>query len=114
MTDLIICQGEHILFKRNIIQSILHFFVQFRCDSGQCINGYYQCDGDRDCSDGSDELGCNQNVLRRMTAFVDRDRGVDFLRVWRGVDNRTKNEFSDSLRNASQGCNSIEKSGDFI
>ena len=28
---------------------------EFRCDDGECILGYWQCDGEKDCIDESDE-----------------------------------------------------------
>ena len=33
---------------------------EWECDSGQCIDEDYRCDGDDDCYDGSDEEGCGK------------------------------------------------------
>ncbi|KAJ8027084.1 Very low-density lipoprotein receptor [Holothuria leucospilota] len=36
---------------------------QHRCNSGECILTVYLCDGNRDCSDNSDEFNCSSVQL---------------------------------------------------
>ena len=31
----------------------------FECTDGECIYDAFQCDGENDCKDGSDEKGCS-------------------------------------------------------
>ena len=35
----------------------------FRCTNLQCIQSSDRCDGTRDCTDGSDEIGCGKLCL---------------------------------------------------
>lgn len=38
---------------------------QFRCRNGDCVPGYAQCNGYRDCPDNSDEEECSDPVAGR-------------------------------------------------
>ena len=33
---------------------------EFQCGNGQCIPGGWRCDMEEDCSDASDEAGCEE------------------------------------------------------
>ncbi len=53
---------------------------EFQCDSGMCINGAWQCDGDVDCDDQSDErvcreyfVNCQQNKHNCFVVWFSRD-----------------------------------------
>ena len=55
--------------------------MQFRCNDGECVLQSTVCDDRKDCTDGSDELGCGEqfichfhlllcNTLSRATASI--------------------------------------------
>uniref|UniRef100_A0A915IYR8 Uncharacterized protein n=1 Tax=Romanomermis culicivorax TaxID=13658 RepID=A0A915IYR8_ROMCU len=43
---------------------------QIRCQSGECINAEYRCNGAQECSDGSDELNCRVEELSIITVVI--------------------------------------------
>ena len=47
---------------------------QWECDSGQCINEDYRCDGDDDCYDGSDEDGCGTGNRSPLGSIIMKRR----------------------------------------
>ncbi|XP_061908758.1 basement membrane-specific heparan sulfate proteoglycan core protein [Entelurus aequoreus] len=55
---------------------------QAKCQSGECIPRDYICDGERDCSDGSDELRCGTPSPCEPNEFKCRN-GRCALKLWR-------------------------------
>jgi len=50
-------------------------FQEFKCDNqAQCISKFWECDGDEDCFDGSDELHCAETsaVTKKPCGSTDR------------------------------------------
>lgn len=41
----------------------------FQCSNGNCVPKYWQCDGDNDCGDNSDEVSLN-NLLPSTKHFI--------------------------------------------
>lgn len=50
---------------------------EFRCTGGGCVALSWQCDGDRDCSDGSDEQSCRNFVA----TWIGNSSGHDLVAV---------------------------------
>ncbi|GAA6067479.1 basement membrane-specific heparan sulfate proteoglycan core protein isoform X1 [Tachysurus ichikawai] len=55
---------------------------QFTCQNGQCVSQDYVCDGDTDCSDGSDEQKCGTPSPCEPNEFKCRN-GRCALKLWR-------------------------------
>ena len=58
MTNCVPLQNYHVSVSCN--HSVACGTSRWSCTNGQCISYSQRCDGDRECSDGSDELNCGK------------------------------------------------------
>ena len=75
---------------------------------------YYKCNDRRDCEDGSDELGCDENVLRRLTEVVDQGEDYFLGEVSEAdIESSTKYELFESIHTAWQAPHAFRNSSLF-
>ena len=55
---------------QNFIISAVCTSSQWRCSNGQCILSSWHCDGDQDCTDGSDELNCGKYCSMLVCIYI--------------------------------------------
>ncbi|KAK3888046.1 hypothetical protein Pcinc_007836 [Petrolisthes cinctipes] len=54
-------------------------YGKFKCSNGQCVSESNKCDGDKNCSDGSDESGCTYLRVGDTIALRNHCGGQGFL-----------------------------------
>ncbi|KAK4320339.1 hypothetical protein Pmani_008845 [Petrolisthes manimaculis] len=54
-------------------------YGKFKCSNEQCVRKDYVCDGDKDCSDGSDEFECTYLRVKDTIALRNHCGGQGFL-----------------------------------
>ena len=53
-----IFKGHRASFSCTTIDADCYYQSSFHCDSGDCVNSMYECDGYDNCGDNSDEQNC--------------------------------------------------------
>ena len=53
-----IFKGYHVSFLVPLLVIDCYYWSSFHCDSGDCVNSMYECDGYDNCGDNSDEQNC--------------------------------------------------------
>ena len=63
------------------------------------LRSYQRCNDRRDCDDGSDEIGCSENVLRRLTQIVEEgESGLLAAVSDAGIGSSTKYELFEAVQ----------------
>ncbi|XP_053308483.1 basement membrane-specific heparan sulfate proteoglycan core protein [Spea bombifrons] len=73
-----------------------------RCPNGQCIPRDYLCDGEKDCTDGSDELSCGTPSPCEPNEFKCKN-GRCALKLWRCDGDNDCGDNSDELNCPTKG-----------
>ena len=73
----LLCTNYYVLYLLSVLLSRTCPPSQHRCGNGACLPNEWRCDGDPDCSDMSDEMGCQQTSDGGADGAVDRDCGAD-------------------------------------
>jgi len=85
--------------KHEICEDLSSTTQFFKCDNGNCIPKSYKCDGDNDCTDGSDENNCGLisfwSKLKQTFGY-----SSDFRNQTQNVVQEIKNTFKNDIKEA--------------